>query len=137
MSDNGSTTIIEELESLRREIELLTGLTSRWNGNVILAPADAPYRGLKPFRCDVHLRADLVYAEVRWRTLIHELLHSVSAGYNQTDYNALKGWEEGVIEQTQRLLRGRILRNMGVIVDEAVFAEVEQEATFNAYIEVL
>lgn len=126
--------VCQELELIRREVEHMTELPSRWNGNVIIDPPDTPYRGLKPFHCAIHLRSDLVNLPIRWRTLIHESLHAVSQGYNQFDYNAWKGWEEAVVEQLQRLLRGDILKGIGVPIDETLFLNYEENSVLNPYI---
>lgn len=119
-----------------RQVEMLTGLSSRWSGNLVLDTTIIAY-GIKPFRCDIHLRADLADDSIRWRTLIHEALHSVSAGYNSSDYRRYKGWEEGVVEQTQRLLRPYVLANLKISVDVDLFAAVEAHNCFNAYIDAL
>lgn len=128
--------VVDELRRVTAIIEQVTGLQSRWNGTVELVP-EAEFRGLKPFRCDILLDARLAFDNVRWRTMIHEVLHSVSAGYNSADFNNGQGWEEGVVKSLQRLLRGRILSALGVTVDEFVFDAIEKAHSFNRYIEAL
>lgn len=117
-------------------VEELTGLTSRWSGQVNLVPG-AEFWGKKLFSCTILLDAAVAQHPVRWRTLIHEALHSVSAGYIRADYDMLIGWEEGTVEQLQRLLRRRVLDALGVDVAEEVFAETEAEYPFNSYINAL
>ena len=51
-----------------------------------------------------------------------------------TDYQAFLGWEEGVVEQTQRLLRPIVLERLGVQVDSSVFSSAESAYSFNKYI---
>jgi len=119
-----------------RIVEELTGLPSRWIGQVELVP-DAEFRGKKLFSCSILLDAAVAQHPVRWRTLIHEALHSVSAGYIRADYDTLIGWEEGTVEQLQRLLRRRVLDALGVDVAEEVFAETEAKYPFNPYISAL
>ncbi len=114
----------------------LTGLDSRWNGEVELSQDIRAY-GRKPFSCRIVLNERIAEQPVRWRTLIHEALHSFSAGYNSGDYRAWRGWEEGVVEQLQRLLRPSVLAQIAVTVDEAVFQSVEEGHTFNEYVEAL
>jgi hypothetical protein len=114
----------------------LTGLSSRWNGEVELSQ-DARILGRKPFSCRIVLSMRLVNQPTRWRTLIHEALHSFSAGYNMTDYQAFLGWEEGVVEQTQRLLRPAVLTRLGLQIDDAVFAPIEISYSFNKYIQAI
>lgn len=123
----------EELERIVSALGPLTGLPSRWNGSVELV-RDARVLGRKPFDCHVVINERLVGEPVRWRTLIHEALHSFSAGYNSTDYQSLRGWEEGVVEQLQRLLRPGILQSMNVEVEEAVFEGAEAGHPFNPFI---
>jgi hypothetical protein len=108
-----------ELERLQPLVEEITGLRSRWNGAVELVPTPG-YRGAKRFSCAIVLDASLVGDDTRWRTSIHELLHSVSAGYVPSDYRSLRGWEEGVVEQLQRLIRPSLLARVGVVVPEEV-----------------
>ena len=50
----------------------------------------------------------------RYSTLIHEVFHSVSVGLNEPDYRAWKGYEEGIVEQCNRLWRAVILANAGL-----------------------
>ena len=128
--------VAEELQQLIEIVEQITGLQSRWSGSVELVP-DAEFRGLKPFRCDILLDAGLAFKEIRWRTWLHEVLHSVSAGYNLIDFNAGQGWEEGVVEALQRHLRVSVLSAIGVDVEEAIFLAAEQEHAFNRYIAAL
>ena len=128
--------VCKELEQLAPILTELTGLPSRWNGQVELGQEEW-FRGKKLFSCGIVIQAHLVNQETRWRTLIHESLHSRSAGYNSADYNALIGWEEGVVEQTQRLLRPAVLARIGVQVEEAVFREVEAAHVYNRYVDAL
>ncbi len=48
-----------------------------------------------------------------------------------------RGWEEGVVEQLQRLFRPRILREFGVAVDEALFRQAAEVHRYNRYVRVL
>lgn len=137
MKANGQQTQIEkEIQHILAIVENMTGLSSRWNGQVELVP-DADFKGKKPFRCHILIHADLASQEVRWATLIHEALHSVSAGYVRDDYQAFRGWEEGVVEQLQRLLRPAILASLGVDIAEAVFQHQEVTHRYNVYIQAL
>jgi hypothetical protein len=134
--NEGAEQVAEELERLTPFLTELTRLPSRWNGQVELGQEEW-FRGKKLFSCGIVIQAKLVTQETRWRTLIHESLHSRSAGYNSADYNALIGWEEGVVEQTQRLLRPEVLARAGVQVEEAVFRQVEADHVYNRYIDAL
>jgi hypothetical protein len=128
--------IREELRRLQPVIEEITGMSSRWTGRVDLV-SNARFRGLKPFRCDILLDAALVEQPTRWRTLIHELLHSVSAGLNQSDYNAYQGWEEGTVEALQHCIRQEVLSRIGVVIEEEVLLLGDSAHPFNHYIAAL
>jgi ubiquinone biosynthesis protein Coq4 len=127
--------IEQELQQLNAVLVELTGLPSRWNGEVFLLPMRA--RGVKPYECSIQLRRDLAYSEERWRTLIHELLHACSVGCLPEDFRDYRGWEEGVVEQLQRILRVQVLARIGVQVDEIVFQQIESGHPFNIYITAL
>jgi len=124
----------QEMVQIISVVQELTGLTSRWSGRVELVP-DAPYMGQKSFACHVSIRASLAQEQVRWATLIHEAFHSVSAGFNREDFRNARGWEEGVVEQLQRLFRVPVLDRLGVSVNDVVFAESEGKHLYNPYIE--
>lgn len=142
MENNGSSAgskqlrVQQELVAIVEVLTELTGLTSRWNGEVELSQ-DARAFGRKPFSCRIVLNENLADQSVRWRTLIHEALHSFSAGYNREDYQAWRGWEEGVVEQLQRLLRPSVLARLSITVDAVVFKEAEVDYLFNKHIEAL
>jgi hypothetical protein len=126
-------------EELRRILEIvceLTGLPSNWNGRLELV-LNAEFRGRKPFTCDIQIDAELTRQPGRWATLIHEALHAVSAGYDRSDYQAFRGWEEGVVEQLQRLFRPTVLARLGVSIDETIWQEHEANHRFNEYISAL
>jgi len=74
-----------ELEQVQQILLKMLGRPSRWSGEVKLS--DNPYiRGAKPFRCDILINTELAGQDERWRTLIHEMLHTFSAGYLALDY---------------------------------------------------
>jgi len=114
----------------------MTGLPSRWNGRIELVQG-VNYKGLKSFTCAIKINTILAGQDLRWRTLIHEGLHSVSSGLTQPDYQQFRGWEEGVVEQLQRLLRPSILANLNIAVPEEVFTQDEDKHRFNVYIDAL
>jgi hypothetical protein len=124
---------------LRAIIAVLTerlDLPSRWSGHVEIVP-DAGFKGKKRFTCDILIDAALASQEVRWATLVHEALHTLSAGYIGTDYRDFPGWEEGVIERLQRLFRPVILAKLGIIVPEKMFKASEEKHNYNKYIQAL
>jgi hypothetical protein len=128
--------IRQELERLQPVIEEITGLPSRWNGSVELLP-NPGFNGIKRPSCMIAMDVALVGNDLRWRTSIHELLHAVSAGNVPSDYRLFRGWEEGVVEQFQRLIRPSLLARIGVVVPEEVFRAAERVHPFNQYIEAL
>lgn len=126
----------QELVDIVAVLTELTGLSSRWSGRVELVP-EAEFKGKKRFICDIQIDAALAGQEARWTTLIHEALHSVSAGYIRDDYQDFQGWEEGVVEQLQRLFRPRVLSRLGVTVTPEVFRELEAEHGYNKFVAAL
>lgn len=128
--------IAAELQQITIILEQITGISSNWNGTVQLVP-DAAFRGKKPFTCSIEIDALLAQQELRWRTLIHEAIHALSAGYIRAAYMDNVGWEEGVVEKLQRLLRQEILRRLNVVVEEAIFVAAEAEQAYNEYIDAL
>ncbi len=123
----------QEISAVVDALSELTGLSSRWNGDVELSQ-DTRIFGRKPFSCRIVLNQQLADNPIRWRTVIHEALHSFSAGYNSQDYQLWRGWEEGVVEQLQRLLRPSVLNRLDIRVNEATFQEAEVDYVFNRYI---
>lgn len=137
MSDDALTAQIrDELARIVPIVSELTGLPSNWSGRVELVD-DARFRGRKPFGCDIELRTSLARQDARWRTLIHETLHTVSVGFNRADFQANVGWEEGVVEQLQRLLRQDVLARLSIKVAETAFAPSEDMLRLNNYIDAL
>lgn len=134
--DSLQAQIKDELRRILAVVEELTGLSSRWKGTVEIVP-DADFKGKKRFSCGIEVQWALAEQDLRWATLIHESLHCVSAGYNRDDYQAFRGWEEGVVEQLQRLLRPEILARLGVRLDERLFADNEIKHYYNPFIEAL
>lgn len=134
--------IEDELFAIQAAVEEWTGLTSRWQGTVTLFDDISMRRGQgalaeKAWSCEIRLAQALALSPLRWRTLIHEMLHSVSVGTNEEAYKRFIGWEEAVVEQLQRLLRPRILTRLAVSVPEALFVEVERHWRYNVYIEAM
>ena len=141
MDDHAQQQVEEETRRLVALVEEITGLRSRWNGQIILL-GDAEMlpllgrrvSGEKRWGCDILLHSSLVGDSLRWRTLLHEALHSVSVGMNEQDYRRFRGWEEGTVEWLQRRLRPEILHSLGVSVLEEVFVVAEQFWPFNKYL---
>jgi hypothetical protein len=139
-----SQAILDELRALKQVIEDTTGLASRWSGNVLVLDSEAiemmsGKRALaeKRWNCDIVVNGALAGSPLRWRTFIHELLHSVSVGMNPGDYLRFRGWEEGTVEILQRRLRPQIMGRLDIVVEEEVFHTVESLWVYNDYIEAL
>lgn len=125
--------IHREIQQIIVAVSEMTGLSSRWSGIVELVP-NADFKGKKRWSCDIQLLELLAWKEERWSTLIHEVLHSMSAGYNFSDFQAFKGWEEGMVEQLQRLLRPAVLAKLGVSVAPDTFESNDKYHAFNRFI---
>ena len=131
-----SERILREPHEIVAAVSEITGLHSHWSGVVKLVEG-ADFKGQKPFQCDILLHADLASKETRWRTLLHEALHSFSQGCNREDFENFRGWEEGVVEKLQRLLRPTVLSLLGVAVEEALFRASEEQHLYNSYLDAL
>ena len=125
-----------ELEQIRPCLEELTGLVSNWNGSVVLTE-DALFKGMKPYGCEIRIGDRFSEPQERWTTLIHEMLHACSVGYNRVNFEQHIGWEEGVVEHLQRSLRGQIFARIGVHVDADLLRQLDTNHPFNRYIAAL
>lgn len=126
----------QELAGIITVLTELTGLPSRWSGRLELVMG-VDFKGKKRFICDIQIDAALASQEARWTTLIHEAMHSLSAGYIRDDYQDFQGWEEGVVEQLQRILRSRVLSRLRVTVNSQVFQRLDAEHGYNKFIAAL
>lgn len=126
----------QELTDIIVALTELTGLPSRWSGRVELVP-DAEFKGRKRQVCDIQINAGLAAQDERWPTLIHEALHSISAGYNANDFRNFRGWEEGVVEKLQQIYRPLIFSRLGVEVEESILLTADSEHPFGPYISAL
>ena len=125
-----------ELEQIMPLISALTGLPTRWSG-VVEIVENADFKGKKRHTCSIQLASGLVVQDARWTTLIHESLHDVSVGYSLMAYQSVPSWEEGVVEQLQRMLRGDILARIGAIVPSTILADLDAQHRYNVYIQAL
>ena len=126
----------EELRRVEQVVSEITGLASNWSGTVELHDSPA-WRGAKPFRCDILLDAGRQKLDVRWWTHLHEMLHAHWAGYARAAFDDAPGWEEGVVERLQRLLRPLVLKQLGLVLPETVLAQEDAEHEYNPYVEAL
>ena len=134
--DELETQIQAELSAITDFLEERLGRRSRWNGDVELSD-DSSALGKALWNGCISINRKLARTDLRWRTQIHEALHLFSTGLNPQGYLDLEGWEEGVVEQFQRLLRPHILASFSVIIPETVFAIEEAKHDYNRYISAL
>ena len=125
------------LRQIIRVLEEILGRPSRWNGKAYLARS-LSFGGMAHYDGSVSISEYVIAdTDLRWRTMIHEALHTFSPQYSHSQYIAARGWEEGVVEQMQRLLRPDVLAALQVSINEAVVAEAEVNHSYNVYITAL
>jgi hypothetical protein len=117
-----------ELLLITREIARLTGLPSQWNGRAEIVTAQNTAFGGKSFACLIRVRADIAESDLRWLTMLHEAFHCFSAERNPDASLAYSGYEEGVVEQCQRLFRQEILVLLGVAIDRQALVDRDKTA---------
>ena len=130
-------TIIEEVRRIVTFVEGVTGLPSRWNGSLLIL-ADGTeeaqtaqmlsriqYRAKKEWSCGITVVESVLQDDLRWRTLLHEVIHSVSVGLTEPDYHRYAPWEEAVVESLQRLYRPLLFQQFEMDLDEDRFRAFE------------
>ena len=142
-------TIIEEVRQIVAAVEEFTGLPSRWNGGVlILAEASGearmagllsrvPYFAKKEWSCGITVVESVLADDRRWRSLLHEVLHSISVGLNQPNYERYALWEEAVVESLQRIYRPLLFGRLGLVIEETQFTPTEAVWRYNRALEAL
>ncbi len=107
-------------------------LVSRWNGRIeeLVGQDDAAV-----IRRDgtIEVAARRLNDPDRWRTYLHELVHAHSPLSGQTDMEENLGWEEGVVEHLQRIIRPTVLQGR-MDVDEAAIRATEPVWPYRPYI---
>ena len=101
--------IREEMRGVIAELERLTHLPSQWNNQIEITPTSNRAFGGKTFGCLIRIRADIATTEARWLTMIHEALHCFSTERSADASLRYPGYEEGVVESLQIVLRQEIL----------------------------
>ncbi len=130
------TQITDEVAAITGFLEQQFGRQSRWNGEVELSDDPTAF-GKARWSGRINLNRQLAQTDSRWRTLIHAALHHLSVGLSVPHYLNLPGWEEGVVEQLQRVLRNDLLTLLGIGLPVSVFVAIEDDHQFNRYIEAL
>ena len=127
---------VSEVSAIEPIISRITRLPSRWKGEIEIH--DGGDKGTKPFRCNMQLSTSIVGSDARWRTLIHEDLHAHSAGLSNESFVSNRGFEEGVVEQLQRLLRDQIIAELPEYLragyDKEEYDLLDRGHTYNIYI---
>jgi hypothetical protein len=133
LSDELTEQIRGELERIQPVVTRLLSTTNRWNGSVELVESDR-FKGRKRFDCGIEIEYTAAQSAARWRTLIHEMIHAQSTGLTREDFRMHKGWEEGTVENLQRLIRGQVLAEIGVTVDEAILVADDATYTYEQHV---
>ena len=123
-----------ELGQIQPVLTQMLGWSGRWNGELELLD-DPGFKGRKRYDCGIEIRYAAARTEARWRTLIHEMVHGHSAGLSKQAYERERGWEEGVVENIQRLVRSQILSALQVPIAESVFVEDEADFPFASHVQ--
>ena len=125
------------LRQIVNVLEELLDRPSRWNGRALLAQS-LSFSGMAHYDGSISIN-EAVYADpnLRWRTLLHETLHTFSPQYTRFEYSMAPGWEEGVVEAMQRLIRPQVFASLGITVDNKTLLETEAKHPYNAYVAVL
>jgi hypothetical protein len=126
-----------DLVKLRDAVESETGRKSRWSGVVNIGVGANHAQAVFDTKYDIGIVPALVRRKARWRTLIHELVHSLSQPVTQEEIRSLKGWEEGPVEIIQRRIRAAVMAKHGAAYDEEHIRKVEGFWPFNAYVEAI
>ncbi len=142
-------TIIEEVRQIIAFVEEVTGLPSRWNGGLLILEdgtgeaqtaqmlSRVSYLAKKEWICGITVMGSVLQDDQRWRTLLHEGLHSVSVGLTEPRYQQMRLWEEAVVESLQRLYRPRLFARLALDVPESGFAALEATWPYNHALEAL
>jgi hypothetical protein len=130
---------LADLTRLMPQIVETTGLPTRWTGAVRVRGLEFGPAGQKHGWCGISIREDvLLKPELRWSTMIHEALHSVSAAFSSARLDPTsQRWEEAIAEQTQRLLRGELLGPLGIGLDETALRSRDATHRYNTHIDAL
>lgn len=134
--DELTTQITDELAAITGFLEQRLSRRSRWNGEANLTSASDNY-GQARWDGSIRLNRNLAQTELRWRTMIHEALHHLSVGLTPTSYSDLRGWEEGTVEQLQRLIRNEVLDALAVSVPPNIFYDAERQHRLNGFVTAL
>lgn len=112
----------EDLQSILgrvvEEVERLTRLLSRWNGELVIIEeidmfGQPSMHGKKEWACAISIHAEIVNDPAVFTTLVHEAVHSVSVGVTQSLFHTFPGYEEGTVEWLTRAYSPAVARALG------------------------
>jgi len=111
-------TIQNEFAVIVQIVESLSGLSSRWNGAVLLTDevliSGRPcFRARKDWSCGLTVHVATIVQPQMHLTLVHEAFHSVSVGARRQQLEGNRGFEEGVVESLTRFHGLDILGDAG------------------------
>lgn len=140
--------ILDELQSVQDEInKLLPTLQTDWQGQVSTYDL-AEALGYKTHAHEIVIDTTVLNSNYRWVVYIHELLHAVSSASSRKTleneyeafYQQFKGYEEGIVEALERIIRDPILSSLQIRLsqkDLAIVNLVEMTTEYNEYIHAL
>lgn len=122
------------LHAIIAELERTTGLSSQWNGQIEVVSATDRAFGGKTFTCLIRIRSGVAANDLCWPTLLHEVFHCFSVGRNADATLNYPGYEEGVVEQCQRLFRAELLTLLGVEIASASLVDRDANSAYTEYV---
>ena len=142
--DGAQESIEGEVRQIVAFVEETTGLRSRWNGSIRMVDADTaalmsavPFFAKKDWGCGITVLQSILSGDGRWRSLLREVLHSVSVGLTQESYDRFAPWEEAIVEDLQRLYRPALLARLNIDAVESRAAAPESAWRFNRALDAL
>ena len=123
----------KQVSAITQRIEEITGLTSRWNHDVVFSDeVDAlgrpAFSAKKEWACRIAVHSAVLDRPGLFARLVHEALHAVSVGVERTAFMAYRGFEEGVVEWWTRRLAVPLAAELGI---EAIY---EMREVFDPYL---
>ncbi len=130
---------VRELRQVQVLLErLLSGRECRWNGNFVPVNYLLTWGQIQwdeaRASCAICVDRGVLSTEARWIVYFHEMLHAFSTGAEEPGvYFGLRGWEEGLVETLERLLRPELVQELGLQFSAPVLEEIRQYESLNNY----
>ncbi|MDQ3815416.1 MAG: hypothetical protein M3347_15975 [Armatimonadota bacterium] len=133
--------VSDDVAKVAGEVRTLLTTPSNWSGRVRVA-GQRQLRGMGIYfpNGDIGIAAEILDEPHRyWPAVICETIHAHSPGnvHRSFVFAIYPGLEEGLNEKLQRLLRPRILRRLGVQVDEQALLHRDENHAFNRFVDAL